>query len=154
MALIECPECKKEISDMSTICIHCGFPVKEYLDYCYEMENQESEYEFNGIYKYTFFGEKQEVYCPRCGSDDCSYYHEQKIIPGKKKTRYEWSQKQREIEREVRKQKTTANMAKAAGDKQLVKDCNTRIKALKAKYNDLTESVGLQKTEERMRVVK
>ena len=73
---------------------------------------------------------------------------------GKKKTRYEWSQKQREIEREVRKQKTIANMAKAAGDKQLVKDCNTRIKALKAKYNDLTESVGLQKTEERMRVTK
>lgn len=72
----------------------------------------------------------------------------------KKKTRYEWIQKQREIEREVRKQKTTANMAKAAGDKQLVKDCNTRIKALKAKYNDLTESVGLQKTEERMRVTK
>nr|DAP69781.1 MAG TPA: minor capsid protein [Caudoviricetes sp.] len=73
---------------------------------------------------------------------------------GKKKSRYEWIQKQREIEREVRKQKTTANMAKAAGDKQLVKDCNTRIKALKAKYNDLTESVGLQKTEERMRVTK
>ena len=72
---------------------------------------------------------------------------------GKEKTRYEWIQKQREIEREVRKQKTTANMAKAAGDKQLVKDCNTRIKALKAKYNDLTEKVGLQKTEERMRVV-
>ena len=73
---------------------------------------------------------------------------------GMKKTRYEWIQKQREIEREVRKQKTTANMAKAAGDNQLVKDCNTRIKALKAKYNDLTESVGLQKTEERMRVTK
>ncbi len=73
---------------------------------------------------------------------------------GKKKTRYEWIQKQRALEREVRKQKTTANMAKAAGDKQLVKDCNARIKALKEKYNDLTESVGLQKTEERMRVVK
>lgn len=73
---------------------------------------------------------------------------------GKKKTRYEWVQKQRAIEREVRKQKTTANMAKAAGYNQLVKDCNARIKALKAKYNDLTESVGLQKTEERMRVVK
>lgn len=73
---------------------------------------------------------------------------------GKEKTRYEWIQKQREIEREVRKQKTTANMAKAAGDNQLVKDCNTRIKALKAKYNDLTESVGLQKTEERMRATK
>ena len=73
---------------------------------------------------------------------------------GKRKTRYEWIGRQRALEREIRKQKTTANMAKAAGDKQLVKDCNTRIKALKAKYNDLTESVGLQKTEERMRVVK
>lgn len=74
---------------------------------------------------------------------------------GKKKTRYEWIQQdQRRLEREVRKQKTIANMAKAAGDKQLVKDCNTRIKALKAKYNDLAESVGLQKTEERMRVTK
>ena len=73
---------------------------------------------------------------------------------GKKKTRYEWIGRQRALEREIRKQKTTANMAKAAGDKQLVKDCNTRIKALKAKYNDLTESVGLQKTEERMRVTK
>lgn len=74
---------------------------------------------------------------------------------GKKKTRYEWQQQdQRRLEREIRKQKTTANMAKAAGDKQLVKDCNTRIKELKAKYNDLTERVGLQKTEERMRVTK
>lgn len=74
---------------------------------------------------------------------------------GKKKTRYEWIQQdQRRLEREIRKQKTIANMAKAAGDKQLVKDCNARIKALKAKYNDLTESVGLQKTEERMRVTK
>lgn len=43
---------------------------------------------------------------------------------------------------------------KAAGDNQLVKDCNARIKVLKSKYNDLTESVGLQKTEERMMVVK
>lgn len=73
---------------------------------------------------------------------------------GKKKTRYEWIQKQREIEREVRKQKTTANMAKSAGDNQLVKNCNARIKVLKSKYNDLTESVRLQKTEERMRVTK
>lgn len=73
---------------------------------------------------------------------------------GKEKTRYEWIQKQREIEREIRKQKTTANMAKAAGDNQLVKDCNARIKALKEKYNDLTDKVGLQKTEERMRVTK
>lgn len=29
MALIKCPECGKEISDMSNICIHCGYPLKD-----------------------------------------------------------------------------------------------------------------------------
>jgi len=28
MALIKCPECGKEISDRSTACIHCGFPLE------------------------------------------------------------------------------------------------------------------------------
>lgn len=27
MALIKCPECGKEISDKSTACIHCGYPL-------------------------------------------------------------------------------------------------------------------------------
>ena len=43
---------------------------------------------FNGIYKYTLFREKKEVYCPRCGSENCSHYTEQKFVPGKTKTRY------------------------------------------------------------------
>lgn len=29
MALIHCPECGKEISDKSTVCIHCGYPISE-----------------------------------------------------------------------------------------------------------------------------
>ena len=29
MALIKCPECNKEISDKSKICIHCGYPISE-----------------------------------------------------------------------------------------------------------------------------
>lgn len=29
MALIKCPECGKEISDKSSACIHCGFPLKK-----------------------------------------------------------------------------------------------------------------------------
>jgi tetratricopeptide (TPR) repeat protein len=29
MALIKCPECGKEISDKSSICIHCGYPISE-----------------------------------------------------------------------------------------------------------------------------
>lgn len=28
MALIKCPECEKEISDTSDICINCGYPIK------------------------------------------------------------------------------------------------------------------------------
>ncbi len=44
--------------------------------------------EFHGIYRFGLFGGKTEVYCPRCGSENCSYYQEQKIIPGKTKTRY------------------------------------------------------------------
>lgn len=42
---------------------------------------------YNGIYKYTY-GKKEKVYCPRCGSENCSHYQEQIIIPGKTKTRY------------------------------------------------------------------
>lgn len=29
MALIQCPECGKDISDTSDICIHCGFPLEK-----------------------------------------------------------------------------------------------------------------------------
>lgn len=29
MSLIKCPECQKEVSDKSKICIHCGFPISE-----------------------------------------------------------------------------------------------------------------------------
>lgn len=31
MALIKCPECNREISDKAKACIHCGFPIAEYL---------------------------------------------------------------------------------------------------------------------------
>lgn len=30
MALIKCPECEKEISDKSSVCIHCGFPIAKF----------------------------------------------------------------------------------------------------------------------------
>ena len=29
MALIKCPECGKEVSDKSKVCIHCGYPIEE-----------------------------------------------------------------------------------------------------------------------------
>ena len=31
MALIQCPECMKEVSESAEICIHCGYPIKKSL---------------------------------------------------------------------------------------------------------------------------
>lgn len=52
--------------------------------------------EFSGIYKYVPDGwlktKKIEVYCPRCGSENCSHHQEQTqyqtVTPAKTKTRY------------------------------------------------------------------
>ena len=32
MALIECPECGATISNKAVNCIHCGFPIKDYIE--------------------------------------------------------------------------------------------------------------------------
>ncbi len=32
MSLIKCPECNKEISDEASICINCGYPIREMND--------------------------------------------------------------------------------------------------------------------------
>lgn len=31
MALIKCPECKRDISSNAQTCIHCGFPIQEQI---------------------------------------------------------------------------------------------------------------------------
>lgn len=87
MSLIKCPECGKEVSDKADFCIGCGYPIKEHLEQ-QEENNDEGKDAFNGIYKYPLLGNKQKVYCPRCKSTNCSWYTEQKIIPGKTKARY------------------------------------------------------------------
>ena len=33
MALIKCPECKREVSDKAELCIHCGYPIVKKRDY-------------------------------------------------------------------------------------------------------------------------
>ncbi len=32
MAIIQCPECGKEVSDKAGNCPHCGFGVKQYME--------------------------------------------------------------------------------------------------------------------------
>lgn len=46
MALIKCPECVNAISDKSTICIHCGYPIKAELQkqqYLCDLEKETEE---------------------------------------------------------------------------------------------------------------
>ena len=124
MAMINCPECGKEISEKASQCPNCGCPSSEWTksevkeedkskyvcgfchkqnepgrDFCmycgailgksYESKPAEEEKKkFEGVYRSTLFHGLQEVYCPRCGSENCQHYKEQKIIPGKTKTKY------------------------------------------------------------------
>lgn len=75
-------------------------------------------------------------------------------IDGKQMTGYEANQAMRRIETEVRKQKDIRNMAKATGDSVLVRDCNYRIKAYQAKYDEISEITGIAKETKRMSVQK
>lgn len=97
-----CPFCKKQNEIGYKFCAFCGTKLNIYelpelegenvdLEVQEVQENQEEhsdEEDFTGVYRYTFFGKEKEVYCPRCGSENCSHYQEQKIIPGKTKTQY------------------------------------------------------------------
>lgn len=49
MALINCPECGKEISDQSDKCIHCGFPLKSRKNICIYKGN---EYDLTELVEY------------------------------------------------------------------------------------------------------
>lgn len=44
MALIKCPECGKEISDTCTVCIHCGYRLKEADEHPTGTDPKKAEY--------------------------------------------------------------------------------------------------------------
>lgn len=93
-----CPACYKQNEIGSDYCAFCGFRLTPYVQIQQDQLDNElvkkekvveqPKKEFHGIYRYGLFSGKQEVYCPRCGSENCSYYTEQQYIPGKTKTRY------------------------------------------------------------------
>ena len=68
---------------------------------------------------------------------------------GKKYTHYEATQKQREIERTIRKWKRIKAAATTPEDKQTAE---IRIRRLTEKYNEFSEAADLRKQPERMRV--
>ncbi len=73
-------------------------------------------------------------------------------INGKEVTSYEATQMQRRLETAVRNEKTTRELARASGDKVLVKRCNERIKAYQGKYAEITEITGIPEDKKRMSV--
>lgn len=79
--LLECPCCGGKVSNQAANCPHCGQPINSTIQH-------DDVKKFGGVYRQTLLNGLQEVRCPRCNSENCSHYKEQKIIPGKTKTRY------------------------------------------------------------------
>lgn len=91
MALIKCPECGKEISNMAEVCIHCGFPVAKYsqskdneaMKSSTEKEKMlstpqkriENTYDYNAP---TYGIEKRK--CPVCGGTNYSVFVEEVVL--------------------------------------------------------------------------
>lgn len=83
---VKCPKCRAYNPTGTFICPKCNYKIEKWSEYqknCVQVKEK-----FYGVYRMHLFGKKEEVYCPRCGSADCSIYHEQKVIPGKSKTSY------------------------------------------------------------------
>lgn len=74
------------------------------------------------------------------------------IIDGKHYTNYEITQLQRSFERKIRKQKDIQILAKASGNKELVKESQDKITQLTNKYREISKISGLPTRMERMRV--
>lgn len=93
---------------------------------------------------------------PRYSHEELKRLNEQNAktynINGKEVSGYEATQMQRRLETAVRNEKTTRELARASGDKDLVKRCNERIKAYQGKYAEITEITGIPEDRKRMSV--
>lgn len=85
MALMKCPECGNSVSDKSRDCIHCGYPIKEYLS---EKAKQEA---FTEIFKCKQCGFQNEVgtdYCRECGTRITDYKDSTRALGNKEEYDY------------------------------------------------------------------
>ena len=93
---------------------------------------------------------------PRYSEQELKRLNEQNAktyeIDGKTVTGYEATQMQRRLETAVRNEKTTRELARASGDKALVKRCNERIKVYQGKYDEISEITGIPEDRKRMSV--
>ena len=93
---------------------------------------------------------------PRYSPEELKRLNEQNAkrytIDGKEYSGYEVTQMQRRLETAVRNEKTTRELARASGDKALVKRCNERIKALQGKYAEISEITKIPEDKKRMSI--
>ena len=73
-------------------------------------------------------------------------------LDGKHYTNYDGTQLQRKLETEIRKQKDIQILAKASGNKELVKECQDKITQLTNKYKELSDVSNLPTRMERLKV--
>lgn len=67
MSLIKCPECGKDVSNLSERCIHCGYPLQGQLKYkSYRAIKKEKEKKIEKEKKKL----NSTISCPYCGSSD------------------------------------------------------------------------------------
>lgn len=71
-------------------------------------------------------------------------------IDGKPYTIYEASQLMRRLETKIRQQKDIANLAKISGDGVLRRQAQTKIREIRAKYNETAEKAGLRVRNDKM----
>lgn len=72
---------------------------------------------------------------------------------GRKYTAYEATQKQRSIERSIRKQKKLRDSYKAAGLTDEARAANIKLRRLNAKYKEFSKAAGLPEQPERLKVL-
>lgn len=93
---------------------------------------------------------------PRYSPEELKRLNEQNakkfVVDGKEMSGYEITQRMRSIESAVRSQKATKQLAQASGDKVLVKKCNAKIRAFRAKYDSICEQTGMYPETKRMSV--
>ncbi len=80
------------------------------------------------------------------------YSNERIEINGKTMSRYEWTQKMREIETVVRKHKDRANLYKQAGDDRARRREQSSINRLRLAYSKVADAAGLPEETDRMTV--
>lgn len=136
---------------------HLPYQGKQYTKKQFEQLN-DSLYRKIGTWNCRHFafpilvGISEPAYSKQELKDLNDYSSEQIEIDGKTKTRYEWTQVQRRMETEVRRQKDTWNLANAADDRVLKRECNAKINKIKERYKYISEKAGLPVKKERMSV--